>query len=49
MMEERRLRVIENRVLGRVFGPKRYKVTGNGEDYIMGSLLICTPHRILFG
>ena len=28
MKEERRLRVIENRVLRRVFGPKRDEVTG---------------------
>ena len=28
MREERRLRVFENRVLRRVFGPKRDKVTG---------------------
>ena len=27
-MEERRLRVFENRVLRRIFGPKRDKVTG---------------------
>ena len=27
-MEERRLRVFENRVLRRVFGPKRDEVTG---------------------
>jgi len=26
--EERRLRVFENRVLGRIFGPKRDEVTG---------------------
>jgi hypothetical protein len=26
--EEHRLRVFENRVLRRIFGPKRYKVTG---------------------
>ena len=26
--EERRLRVFENRVLRRIFGPKGYKVTG---------------------
>ena len=36
--EERRLRVFENRVLRRVFGPKRDEVTGNGENYIMSSL-----------
>jgi len=28
LREERRLRVFENRVLRRVFGPKRYEVTG---------------------
>ena len=28
LREERRLRVSENRVLRRVFGPKRYEVTG---------------------
>jgi hypothetical protein len=28
LMEERRLRVIENRVLRRIFGPKRDGVTG---------------------
>ena len=28
LREERRLRVFENRVLRRVFGPKKYKVTG---------------------
>ena len=35
LREERRLRVFENRVLRRVFGPKRDEVTGNGENYIM--------------
>jgi hypothetical protein len=34
------------RALKRVFGPKRDKVTGNGENYIM-SLVICTPYPIL--
>jgi len=29
MREERRLRVFENRVLRRIFGPKRDKVTGD--------------------
>ena len=31
LREERRLRVFENRVLGRVFGPKRDEVTGGME------------------
>jgi len=42
LREERRLRVFENRVL-RVFGPKIDEVTGDGENYIMRSLVICTP------
>ena len=49
LREERRLRVFENRVLRRVFGPKRDEVTGNGENYIMRSLVICTAYRILCG
>ena len=49
MREERRLRVIENRVLRRAFGPKRDEVTGNGENYIMRSLVICIPYPILCG
>ena len=49
LREELRLRVFENRVLKRVFGPKRDEVTGNGENYIMRSLVICTPCPILCG
>jgi hypothetical protein len=49
LREERRLKVFENRVLRRVFGPKRDVVTGNGENYIMRSLMICTPYPILCG
>jgi hypothetical protein len=37
LKEERRLRVFENMVLRRIFGPKRYEVTGNGENYIVRS------------
>jgi hypothetical protein len=48
-MEERRLRVFENRVLRRIFGPKRDEVTGNGENYTTRSLMVCSPHRIFFG
>jgi len=47
--EERRLRVFENWVLRRIFGPKRDEVKGNGENYIRRSLMICIPHPILFG
>ena len=42
LKEEGRLRVFENRVWRRVFGPKRDEVTGNGENYIMKSSVICT-------
>jgi hypothetical protein len=48
LREERRL-VFENRELRRVFGPKRDEVTGNGENYMMRSLMICTPYPILCG
>jgi hypothetical protein len=30
--------VFENRVLRRIFGPKRDEVTGGGENSIMGNL-----------
>ena len=49
LREESRLRVFENRVLRRVFGPKRDEVTGNGENYIMRSLVISTPYPISCG
>ena len=49
LREEPRLRVFENKLLRRIFGPKRDDVTGNGENYIMRSLMICIPHPILFG
>ena len=49
MREECRLTVFENRVLRRIFWPKRDEVTGSKENYIIMSLMICTPHQILFG
>ena len=39
LREERRLRVFENRVLGRVFGPKRYEVTGEWRRLHNGDLI----------
>jgi hypothetical protein len=47
--EESRLRVFENRVLRRVFGRKRDEVAGNGENYIMRSLVIFTRYPLLCG
>jgi hypothetical protein len=49
LREERRLDVYENRVLRRIFGPKRDDITGSGENYIMRSLMVCTLHHTLFG
>jgi hypothetical protein len=42
LRKERRLRVYVNRVLRKIFGPKRDKTTGER------SLMICTPHPIFF-
>jgi hypothetical protein len=40
--------MFENRVLRRIFGPKRYEVTGNGENCIMRSFMILTlPQALL--
>jgi hypothetical protein len=32
-----------------IFGPHRDEVTGRGENYIMRSLTICTPHPLFCG
>ena len=37
-IEEHRLRVFDNRVLKRIFGPKRDEVTGGVGEYIRGAL-----------
>ena len=50
MREERRLTVFENRVLKRIFGAKRDKVTREWRKLRNGELNdIYTPHPILFG
>jgi hypothetical protein len=49
MGKELRFCVFENRVLRRMFGPKRDEVTGNGENVIMRSFIICISHPILYG
>ena len=46
LREERRMRWFENRVLRRICGPKRDEVKGSGENYIIRSLMICTPYTI---
>jgi hypothetical protein len=47
LREEHRLRVFENRVLRKIFGPKRK--TDNGENYIMMNFMACMLHLILLG
>jgi hypothetical protein len=49
LREEQRLRVFENRLLRRIFGPKRTRPQGSGEDYITKNLMTCIHHKILFG
>jgi hypothetical protein len=39
----------ENRMLRRIFGPKRDEVAWDKENYIRRSLMICIPRQILFG
>jgi len=46
LREEHRLRVFESGVLKRIFEITRDVVVG--ENYIMRSLMICTPHPLLF-
>jgi hypothetical protein len=48
LMEESMMSVFENRVLRRIFGPKRDEVTGSGENFIMRSFMNCT-HLIVWG
>jgi hypothetical protein len=42
LREEPRLRVTENRVLRRIFGPKRDEVTGVGENCITRNFISYT-------
>ena len=47
LRDEHRLRVFENRVLRRVFGPKRDEVTGEWRKLHNEGLVICSPYPIL--
>jgi hypothetical protein len=49
MSEEHRVIVFENKVLRRLFGPKRNEVTREWGNYIVKSLMICTLHQKLSG
>ena len=49
ILSARRLRVFENWVLRRIFGPKRDEVTREGRNYIIRSPMICNSHPKLLG
>jgi hypothetical protein len=49
LREESWLRVFDNRVLRRIYEPKRARQHGSGENYIMRSLMNCTAQNILLG
>jgi hypothetical protein len=49
LREEHRLMVFENRVLKRIFGPKRDVVTRKWRKLHDVDLMTCTAHSILFG
>jgi hypothetical protein len=49
LREESRLRVFENRVLRRIFAPKRDEVTGEWRRLNTENFMLCTPHHISFG
>jgi hypothetical protein len=48
LREESRLRAFENRVLRRIFMPKRDEVRGSGENYIMRllNIRVIKPRRM---
>ena len=50
LREERRLRMFENRVLRKIFGPKRDEVTEEWRKLHIEELnIFCTYHQIFFG
>jgi hypothetical protein len=49
LREEHRIRVFENVVLRRIFGPNRDEVSREWRKLHRRSLVVCTSHKILFG
>jgi hypothetical protein len=49
LREERGLWEFENRVLKRIFGPKRDEVTGEWRKLHNGEFIFFTPHPIMCG
>jgi hypothetical protein len=46
LREEHRLKMIENRLLRKVFEPKRFEVTGDWKKLNNGNFIACTPHQV---
>jgi hypothetical protein len=46
LREEHRMRVFENRVLRRIFEPKRDEVTGDWRKLLMRSFVICILRQV---
>jgi hypothetical protein len=46
LKEVHRLKIFENRVLRRIFGPKRDEKIEVGENFITQSLIISAPYHI---
>jgi hypothetical protein len=46
--KEHRLRMFENRMLRKIFGPRGKKYREAGERCIMRSFMIATPQQLLF-
>jgi hypothetical protein len=46
IVDQHRLRVFENRVLRRIFRPKRDEVMGGWKNCIMRNFITCTLHKI---
>jgi len=47
--KKHRLRVLKNRMLRRIFGPKREKLEDAGKDCIMRGVMTCTLQQMLLG
>jgi hypothetical protein len=47
LREEHGLRMFGNEVLRKILGPERKKSTGDRENCMKRSFMICTPHQIL--
>jgi hypothetical protein len=46
LREEHRLRVFENRMLRKIFGPKKYEVTGEWRELHNEELRDCTLRQV---